>query len=192
MGSVASYKYISTKPNMLFLFSSMCSLLSKKPFPIIWGATWDNVPSDMCDQRRLKSACASVYTYQSFRCPHEEILRPRLSKMRLGKILIRLCECAGWSESLLGADVRRYVFWRNGLFISTVYHYMVDIHESCCVTFKTAKIHISLRRGGSNEYPQSMFLSRNKKNNVYPCKPQFYYVKVGFKCQNYIGMFLWC
>ena len=37
------------------------------------------------------------------------------------------------------------------------------------------------RRGVSNEYPQSMFLSRNKKNNVYPCKPQFYYIKVGFE-----------
>ena len=37
------------------------------------------------------------------------------------------------------------------------------------------------RRGGSNEYPQSIFLSRNKKNNVYPCKPQFYNIKVGFK-----------
>ena len=37
------------------------------------------------------------------------------------------------------------------------------------------------RRGGSNEYPQSMFLSCNKENNVYPCKPQFYYIKVGFK-----------
>ena len=36
-------------------------------------------------------------------------------------------------------------------------------------------------RGGSSEYPQSMFFSRNKKNNVYFCKPQFYYVKVGFK-----------
>ena len=36
-------------------------------------------------------------------------------------------------------------------------------------------------RGGSNEYPQSMFFSRNNKNNVYPCKPQFYYIKVGFK-----------
>ena len=36
-------------------------------------------------------------------------------------------------------------------------------------------------RGGSNEYTQYMFLSRNKKNNVYPCKPQFYYIKVGFK-----------
>ena len=28
------------------------------------------------------------------------------------------------------------------------------------------------RRGGSNEYPQCMSLSRNKKNNVYPCKPK--------------------
>ena len=27
----------------------------------------------------------------------------------------------------------------------------------------------------------NLFLSRNKKNNVYPCKPQFYYIKVGFK-----------
>ena len=36
-------------------------------------------------------------------------------------------------------------------------------------------------RGGSNKYPQSMFLSRNKIINVYPCKPQFYCIKVGFK-----------
>ena len=39
----------------------------------------------------------------------------------------------------------------------------------------------STQRGGSNEYPQSMFSSKIKKNNVYPCKPQFYYIKVGFK-----------
>ena len=26
-----------------------------------------------------------------------------------------------------------------------------------------------------------MFSSRNKKNNVYPCKPQFYYIKVEFE-----------
>ena len=40
------------------------------------------------------------------------------------------------------------------------------------------------RQGGSNEYPQSMFLIRNKKNkknNVYPYKPRFYYIKVGFE-----------
>ena len=42
------------------------------------------------------------------------------------------------------------------------------------------------RRGGSNEYPQSIFLSRDRKNNVYPCKPQFYYINVGFKEVNII------
>ena len=31
-----------------------------------------------------------------------------------------------------------------------------------------------------------MFLSRNKKNNVYPGKPQFYYIKVGFNGVNII------
>ena len=45
-------------------------------------------------------------------------------------------------------------------------------------------------RGGSNEYPQSMALSRNKKNNVYPCKPQFYCIKVGFKGIKIISMVL--
>ena len=28
-----------------------------------------------------------------------------------------------------------------------------------------------------------MFWSRNKKNNVYPWKPQFYYIKMGFKLE---------
>ena len=37
------------------------------------------------------------------------------------------------------------------------------------------------RRGGSNEYPQSMILSRIEKNNGYICKSQFYCTKVGFK-----------
>ena len=35
------------------------------------------------------------------------------------------------------------------------------------------------RRGGSNEYPQSMFLSRNKKNNVYLVNPSFAIQKWG-------------
>ena len=34
------------------------------------------------------------------------------------------------------------------------------------------------RRGGSNEYPLSLFLSR--QNTTYPRKPQFYYIKLGF------------
>ena len=31
-----------------------------------------------------------------------------------------------------------------------------------------------------------LFLSRNKKKYVYPCKPQFYYIKVRFKGVNII------
>ena len=41
--------------------------------------------------------------------PHEETLHHWLSKMRPVNILIRLCECASWSESSLGAHVKRYV-----------------------------------------------------------------------------------
>ena len=37
-------------------------------------------------------------------------------------------------------------------------------------------------RGGSNEYQQSMFFAEIKKKIMYtPCKPHFYYKKVGFK-----------
>ena len=52
-----------------------------------------------------------------------------------------------------------------------------------CVLIRTASPKRFLRIPtiyGSYEYPQSMFLSRNMKNNIYPCKPQFYYIKVGF------------
>ena len=35
-----------------------------------------------------------------------------------------------------------------------------------------------------------MFLSRNKTNNVYPCKPQFYYIKVGFTGALYRHVFV--
>ena len=36
-----------------------------------WTATWENVPSDMCTQRRLKWACASVQSDKSLHCPDE-------------------------------------------------------------------------------------------------------------------------
>ena len=42
------------------------------------------------------------------------------------------------------------------------------------------------RWGGSNEYPESIFLSRNKKINVYPCKPQFFNIKGALKGVNII------
>ena len=63
---------------------------------------------------------------------------------------------------------------KNSVKISDIFHISVQ-NIDCEYSLELP------RRGSSNEYPQSMFLSRNRKNNVYPCKPQFYYKKVGFK-----------
>ena len=49
----------------------------------------------------------------------------------------------------------------------------------------------SLRR--FSRVPTIFVLSRNKKNKVYPCKPQFYYIKVGFKGSKlYRHVFMTC
>ena len=37
------------------------------------------------------------------------------------------------------------------------------------------------RRGGSNEYPQSMFCIKNKKIRYTASSPSFFYIKVRFK-----------
>ena len=41
--------------------------------------------------------------------------------------------------------------------------------------------HISAKNIDCGYSLQSMFLSRNMKNNAYHCKPKLYYIKVGFK-----------
>ena len=60
--------------------------------------------------------------------------------------------------------------------------------------------HISAQNidcGYSLEPPKLYFGAEIKKNNVYPCKPQFYYLKVGFKGVKIIwscfrdGLYIW-
>ena len=51
----------------------------------IRAATFENVPSVMCAQRRLKSDCASLQPDQSHRCPHEETLHPGYPKYTQGR-----------------------------------------------------------------------------------------------------------
>ena len=43
--------------------------------------------------------------------------------------------------------------------------------------FHISAQNLNSRRSGSNEHPQSMFFSRTKKNNVYPCRPKFSILK---------------
>ena len=53
-------------------------------------------------------------TQISLYCPHDETLHHWLSKMPAVMILIWLCEYTCWSESTLGKNDQRYVFWRCG------------------------------------------------------------------------------
>ena len=72
-----------------------------------------NVPYDISATWRLKSSCISAQSDQGLRCTIEEILHRWLSKMRPVKILIKLCEWAGWSESSLSTytKVRLLTTW---------------------------------------------------------------------------------
>ena len=82
----------------------------------------------MSAKRKLKST--SVQSDQSL-FPHEETLHPWLSEMRLVKFLIILRKLAGWSESSLGAHIRRYDFWRCGSLEYHLFFCFVLKHISC-------------------------------------------------------------
>ena len=76
--------------------------------------TWENIPSDMCAQRRLKSAFASAQSDQILRCTHEKNFASLTSQNAPSKDSDRIVRI---HKALQGADVRRYVFWRWGLFL---------------------------------------------------------------------------
>ena len=71
-----------------------------------------NIPSDACAQQRLKSACASAVWSESV------VQMKKFASVAIQncpvKILIRLYKCTGWSESSLGAHVRKYFFLSCG------------------------------------------------------------------------------
>ena len=58
------------------------------------------------------SACVSMQSDWSLRCTHEETLHPWLSKNEPREDSDPTARLRSWSESSLGAHVRRYVFWR--------------------------------------------------------------------------------
>ena len=80
----------------------------------IWSQTWGNVPSDSCTRSKLKSGYASTQSEQCLRYLHDGNWHHLLPKMHPVKIQIRLRKCAVWSESSLGAHVRRYLFGHCG------------------------------------------------------------------------------
>ena len=73
--------------------------------------TSGNVPSDMCAQRRqISLRIRAVWSEPSLSsCRNFSSLAIQKSLNRSVKVLIRLRECAGWSESSLGVHVRFYL-----------------------------------------------------------------------------------
>ena len=140
----------------------------------MWIATSENVPSHVYVQRRLKSACASAQCDQSLRCPHEE------------NCILGCLKCVN-GHSDQNARTRSITKTRPLKYIEDLTTKNWKFSDKKFDIFHMSPQNIdgfSLeppRQGGYNEYPQYMFLSRNKKNNVYPCKPQCYYIKVGFQ-----------
>ena len=90
--------------------------------------------------------------------------------------------CIGWSGPSLST-------YRINGYCSICWHYKntpiqiklkISPPKNWKFSDKNYSSHISAQNIDCG-YPQSMFLSRIKKNNVYPCKPQFYYIKVGLR-----------
>ena len=71
----------------------------------------ENVAFDTRAQRWLWSDCAYAQSDQNHRCSDEETLHPWLYQKHPAMIMIKLRECAGWSESSLDAHIPWYVFY---------------------------------------------------------------------------------
>ena len=96
---------------------------------------------------------------------------------RTTKTQIRLHECA---QTELGLHSLRKHTYLSILKISPpkTENFQMKISDMFHISALNIDCGYSLeppRRGGSNEYSQYMFLSSNKKNNVYPCKPVLLY-----------------
>ena len=86
----------------------------KKKMKKKWDASWQNQHTDMCAQRRLRSAWASAQSDQSLRFALNGQLKTQAFFMRTAKTLIRLGGCTSWAESSMGAHAILLVLSRGG------------------------------------------------------------------------------
>ena len=83
----------------------------------IQPAMWENVPSDMCAQRSLKT----VWSETLLSAWRKVVSLPiQNARSEYSDQTARMRGCAGWPESSLGAHVRGYVLWRCGLYVDRV------------------------------------------------------------------------
>ena len=154
-----------------------------------WAASREKLLSSLPKMCGITSSCACAWSHPGLCSPIIHFIVSNDSSSGQGR---PWSDCAStWRDS----DVTYWpVLWENA-FWKRLFKYTKNfITKNWKFSDKTSDIfHISAQnidcgyslepphRGSSNEYPHSTRLSRNKKNNVYPCKHQFYCIKVGFK-----------
>ena len=127
----------------------------------------------MYAQRKLKSACASAHSDQSLRCSHEVAsLAIQNAPSEDSDQTVHMCE--GIMKTCLFKYTENFTTkkWNFQIKNSNIFHISAQ-NIDCGYSLEVP------RQGGSNEYPQSMFWT--EKNNVYPCKSQFYWGLRGSK-----------
>ena len=127
-----------------------------------WTSAQHFLQNCMCVKRTLRSACASGQSDQRNLYVHQTKTQIDLR----GPIRVFT------GHSITNTSIQ--IYWIFHLEILIFFHISAQNFD-CWYSLEPP------RRGGSNGYTQSIFLSRNKKNKVYPCKPLFYYTKERFK-----------
>ena len=111
---------ISTAHEFLFIYivlSYLYRLCTNPKAKLIWTATSENGPYDVCTQRRLIRACASELSNQSSMSPE-----------RATKNLSRQHGSASWLEFSLSANVKTYIFARFGSFYLSIWRLTIQVY----------------------------------------------------------------
>ena len=141
----------------------------------MWTMSWEKVSLGMYRQRMLKLALAFVQSDRVLHCS--------------------LTESLDTTECMIGEDNTWHGMISKCTFCAHNENTPIQIHienftskiwkfsdkKLWYFSYFSSKHRLWVRRCGSNEYPQSMFRAEIRKNNVYPCNPEVYYIKVGLK-----------
>ena len=124
-------------------------------------------------------------SFVSKECPAKTLISPARKRRLIWVFAWRTCSFEGNVVSRLKQTLRKHAYSNiQKILTPKTENFQIKNSDIFHISAQNIDYGYSLeppQRGGSNEYPQSIYLSRNKKNNVYPCKPQFYYIKVGFE-----------
>ena len=148
-----------------------------------------------CYTSKYKWKCPDSSTYRSIALPgHQQKERTIVQFIVLFSLESLSAFCLLWKR-IMKTRLFKYIenfTSKTGKFPDKTFWYF----SYFCSKHRLLVLVRTASARSSNEYPQSIF-SKIRTIKFTPCKPQFYFIKVGVKCgggggcQNYICVFLW-